>query len=540
MNEQPYNIIKMLVDSNRIRLNEAELKLQLLSHPSYPSLHSLTGVLKHFKINNLAIRLPTNQAVLSQLPAYFVASIQTELGEDLVFIEKQKKGITVHYNLKKTRQVTEDAFLEMWKGVILAIEKDEHVKETKPSAFTRFIKWPMYTLGGVLLFVFIFLNASWLAGAHFFLSILGLILSVMIVQHELGLQSSFAQQFCNLSPHTSCDAVLDSAGALLFGRVKLSDLCVLTFSTFCGYGLLLFISGMWSNSLLSILNVLALPFIVYSIYYQYQVVKKWCPLCLGIATVLLLQAGLVLVNGFSLATFSFHWTSALFLLMSTIVAVAIWDFLKPILSKKTSLEKLEVEHHRFKRKFSIFKALYQQQDLLSPATSIPGEIIMGNENAALELILVTSPSCYYCKGAHSDIVKLLAQFGEKIKVTLRFYVNPNNQNGDTFRIVSNLFDIYNTEGASACQSALDEVYKMEANLQTCLPNRTLRRSYDQVLSQQFNWCVENEIHFTPALVLNGRLFPMDYSRNELVYFVDDLVEWFEKEKQNNPLQLRAS
>ena len=92
MNQHLYYIVKQLVSKNDIRIHEDELQLQLLSHPSYPSLHSVTGVLDHFSIPNAALRIPKTQEVLQQLPPYFMASMTAQKGQELVLVEKKSKG----------------------------------------------------------------------------------------------------------------------------------------------------------------------------------------------------------------------------------------------------------------------------------------------------------------------------------------------------------------------------------------------------------------------------------------------------------------
>ena len=43
-------IVKKLLSKNAISFDKKELDFQIQSHPSYPSLHAITGVLDHFNI----------------------------------------------------------------------------------------------------------------------------------------------------------------------------------------------------------------------------------------------------------------------------------------------------------------------------------------------------------------------------------------------------------------------------------------------------------------------------------------------------------
>ena len=46
----------------------------------------------------------------------------------------------------------------------------------------------------------------------------------------------------------------------------------------------------------------------------------------------------------------------------------------------------------------------------------------------------------------------------------------------------------------------------------------------EILKRERNWCIENNINFTPELLINGQSFPKEYDRSDLVYFIEDLHE----------------
>lgn len=526
MKEQIYENLRKLLIQNNIRVNQDELNLQLLSHPSYPSMHSLTGVLDHFRINNLALRLPVNKETVKQLPPYFMANILEDGGEFLVLTEKKRDRIQLSYENEKVVLVSEEAFLKIWNGVILAIEKDEHVKETKTSLFTQTIQKLFYFLGFLFLGYFLYSCSSYFSQAHFLLSMVGLLLSGAIVQHELGLQSAAANKLCNRSENTSCDDVLNSKGATLFGSIKLSDLSIVAFTTYTLNWILLFLSGTANFSVLSLLTLFAIPFTIYSVYYQYQVVKKWCPLCLAIVAVLLLQASALLSLDSFTSILAIDTVSIALFLGSFIVASSAWHFIKPLLVKARTLENLEVEHYRFKRNYSLFDILHRHYDSIPAPASIPGEMVFGNENAAIEILMVTHPFCHYCKQAHEDIEQILKGAKGKVKVTLRFNVSGGGKEDTGFQIASRILHLYDTQGKTVALHALDQVFGKNADGNKWLQSQQGKRdtSYDHILEKQGSWCRTHGINFTPAVYLNNRLFPYEYDRTDLLYFLDDLTE----------------
>jgi len=85
MNNELLFLANTLAKKNNIRLDYKEAKIQLLGHPHYPSLNCITDLFNHFKIDNLALQVDTNQEVFSQIPNTFLAQIVNEDREELGF-----------------------------------------------------------------------------------------------------------------------------------------------------------------------------------------------------------------------------------------------------------------------------------------------------------------------------------------------------------------------------------------------------------------------------------------------------------------------
>ncbi len=526
MRDQLFNILDQLIIKSNIRINRSELKLQLSSHPSYPSLHALTGVLEHFDIPNAALRLPVNKEILDQLPRHFIANVDTDRGGDLVLIEKKGTKIKLKLDTDKNKIISQEAFLNQWKGIIVVIEKDDLMEEVPSQGMAVFFNWLLVFCGVLWTANIVFSLSDPFAQIHFLLSLIGLVFSIQIVKHELGISSMVANNFCNLSENTSCDAVLNAKGATLFGWLKLSDISLVIFVAYSCFWLLSFISGNTNALLISAMTAFAFPFVLYSIYYQYRVVKKWCPLCLGIGFVLILQFSSLLLYDFSPAKIHLDMQSIGLLAWSLLSSAAIWSLLKPVLKRKEALGKLELAHHKFKRDFSLFNALYAKGSSLSSTAPIAREIVLGNRNAPIEIILVTSPFCYFCKAAHRDIDKILRKAKDKVKVIIRFVVDVKNKDTDLYKITSKLIEIYNLKGDTACLHALEEVYGAEVDYKKWLQkyNQRSYEKYESTLEQQHKWTQANGINFTPAFYLNRKAYPKEYDRIDLLYFIEEFIE----------------
>lgn len=530
MKAQLYTLLQKLIIKNHIQLHQDELKLQLLSHPSYPSLHAVTGVLKHFSIPNLAIKLPTTVDVIKQLPVSFLAVLDKNDNEELVLVERKKGGIKLLEDDKQKKIISEEEFVQQWTGVIIAIEKDESVQETKKEPYSILFKIISIVLLIAGIAGFVVKTPSNFAIAHFLIGLFGIGISILITKHELGIQSNAENNFCNLSEKTSCDAILKSKGALLFGTFKLSDLSLVSFVGFTVSWLLFSIMGISNYLMIGVLSTLAIPFTLYSLYYQSVVVKKWCPLCLGIVAVLWLQFSSLFLSELWISSVTLDPISIVTISLSFVIAIVVWGTLKPMLQDKASFTKLQIDQTKFKRNFSVFKALALKKESHIDIDPIPGELVFGKQNAPIKLTLVTSPFCYYCKEAHKDMEHLLKLGEDKIRLTLRFLANPEQKESDLYKTVSEITHTYHTEGRSVAMKLLHKLYSEDTDIKNWVKERNIHfnAGYDMIMQRQLAWADTNLINFTPALYLNGHLFPNEYERKDILLFMEDLIE-----QQNN-------
>ena len=225
-----YQIYKLL-SSNRINVDRQELDFQIKSHPTYPSLHAITGVLDHFNIDNLALNVPVNEEILRQLPKTYLARVHTPEGEDFALVVEKTRGYELLFSKKKKSTLTIEKFLNIFTGIIVAVEKSEHTKTSKASS----IKYGSILIGTAILLGFItFVLSSPSLGIslYFILSLIGVFISISILKQELGFQNLLGDAICSdTTDKTDCNAVLTSDGAQIVGPFKLSDLSIIYFTS---------------------------------------------------------------------------------------------------------------------------------------------------------------------------------------------------------------------------------------------------------------------------------------------------------------------
>lgn len=519
-------ILKNFLKKENFKVNLKELKFQLLSHPSYPSLHSLTGVLSHLGIKNLALEVPVDMYTLQQTPDNFIS-----LTQDRQFMMVSRVGSKFELLLENKERKIKDAtdFLKDWSGIVVAAEIDGENTKLSNEAPNNKLSYAIYSLTGLLLIgFFIGWNPDWLQTLQLSLALSGLLISILIVNRELGFKSKVVDAFCSDGESTSCDEVLNSKGASLFNFLKLSDLSVIYFLGLVITWLLVLAFGK-TNSIIILLTTLTIPVTLYSIYYQYIIVEKWCPLCLGIVAVLWTQFGTFLIGGAGIKDISLNFGNSVIALFSFLLATSIWIFIRPLLHGRHELGKLKIEHYKFKRNFDLFLSVLNKGVRLEPnlPTFEGREIVLGNVHANVSILLVTSPQCFYCKSAHNELEKVLDKNPDDINLVIRFNVNAKEKEDIGNRVCSRLLELYETQPVETLLKAMGEAYAEDSDLPKWLLDwgePINHEDYSTILLEQQQWCIEKEVHFTPAVYINGKEFPKEYQRTDISYFIEDLTE----------------
>ena len=218
-------------------------------------------------------------------------------------------------------------------------------------------------------------------------------------------------------------------------------------------------------------------------------------------------------------------------------AFAIWSFLSPSLTNLHQLKQVQIDHVKFKRNFGLFSSLLEKSDTVNTYIENTSEIVLGNPKSNLELTIVTSPFCGHCKPVHTLIEDILKKYSDQIKVQVRFNANYKDSENDLTKITSKLIDIYHVQGQDKCLKAMHDIYNNQKP-KDWLETYGTCNNQDQALNsleQQSEWCQSNALNFTPVILINGKTYPKEYDRTDLIYFIEDLNEYFEEANVLGPM-----
>lgn len=523
MNEYLVFLLKSALRKNKLKVDEDELRFQLLSHPSYPSLHSVMGVLSHFSVEGLALELRVDEDTLMQLPEVFMAFIEHEGSKVFALITRNENSYELILDQYQEKQVSALDFLKIWTGITIVFENSGN-KSQPPTPKSK--QWYWFLIGASIVTLFLLFEPDLITSVSFALSIVGILISSLIIRHEMGFRSTIVDKACSsTSEITNCNKVLNSKLATLWFGVKLSDLTAVYFIGL-SLSLLLSVFGQVGNTdLMAVVVIVPLPFTFYSIYYQSKVVGKWCTLCIGIIITIWLQVSLILLeNGIPtkipVDAYSMLIVGASFLLAASGGALIISK-----LKTEQEFRDLKIEYYSFKRNYNVFKKVAANSDLIDKQTSWDGEIVLGNKEAQFEILLITNPLCGHCMEAHRIVKQVLDKYSSQLNIRIRFNVNIKRKGNPENEISARLLEILETQSQVRCLDALHDIYSgLQAEEWLLKWGAPSSERYNGLLELQRNWCLQNNFNFTPEIVLNGTPFPSEYQRADLLYFIDELLE----------------
>jgi uncharacterized membrane protein len=502
---------KYLESTNFYNQNEA-FEDFFFSHPNYPSLYAISDSLTLLSIENIAVKVPKEK--LSELPESFLAFYNN----DLVLVTKTNTVVIIETEKGDKKTMSNAEFIANWNGIILAIEPN--TTESKGRNSFNFIG-TKYGLSIVSLIVLSMLFYGF--DIQYFLllitSLMGFIVSIFIIQEKLGVANETVSKICNWASNTSCYSVIKSSQSNINKWVSFVDL-PLVFFTVNLLSLLLF-SG--SSTLVGCVNLVSIPMILYSIWIQKFQLKKWCVLCLTISFIIIFQAIIFSIN-FNIDAI-FEFSNLFFYLFSLIAVTSVWFFVKPILEDKIQTEKLNLGLKKFKRNYSIFNFLLKDILYLEGFNELEG-IHFGNNNAEVKLTIFISPSCGHCHKAFQDSYELIKKYPERIFLNVLFNINPENKNNPYTFIVERLLDL-NRAAPEKGKEAMLDWHIQQIGLQTWKEKwfiETIDLKVNHQILLQYNWCLKNELNYTPVKIVNSKLFPNEYEISELKYFLNDFSD----------------
>lgn len=512
-----FDYLYKYLQKERIYINEKEFEFQLQSHPDYPSLLSITDTLTFFNINNGAINVGSSEIEL--LPDRFVTFFREKQKKPQLLLIEKKGNDYFQTKEKETLRLSLSELEDKWGGVVLIAEKPEfeHTKSTNK------LSWVLPLSLSIIFIVFLFQCEANLQTKLFFLfPILGILFSIAAIKDLFGIRNEFLNNFCSMTNATSCNSVVGSKKWRIFEIVNFSDLSVVFFTSQI-LGLLVFLfSGNTTVyfTIQKLLLIVSIPVLLLSVYYQNFIEKKWCPICLVIIAVIVLEIGYLIA--FQSTVFMILTKEVIVFGFIFLSLMSIWSALKKLLNKQKELKEFQLNAIRFERNYALFKnSLIAKEKVQLPQ----GSIILGNDKSDTKITIISNPFCGHCKEAHEVLETILEKHHNDIQIQVILNVNLASENDEGKKLFRSLMRIYEVVGEIAFVKALKNWFdKKNLSEWYDLNSASNTIEFDAIFNAHNKWCGENNYNFTPAIFINGYEYPQFFDRKKLLFYINDLIE----------------
>ncbi|MGN6395261.1 MAG: vitamin K epoxide reductase family protein [Mucilaginibacter sp.] len=517
-------VAKLLKSLNH-QVNTREIIADLDKHPDYPSMLAISDVLNNFNVVNNAFRVDAES--LAAIPAPFIIHARSNGGEFLV-VEKVK-GDDFYISGEKydNKRIPLDELTKIFGGVILVPEPTENLKPAfSLKKLLLSLKYPLLLIGTLLIilstlvFNTIYLsNVTWASALLTVVKTAGLITSVLLLVQSINSNNPLVQVLCGGGGNKDCNAILSSKAAYVFDGLTWSEV---GFFYFAGTWLMLLFGGASVQTLqmLAILNVLSLPYTVYSIYHQWRVAKQWCVLCCTVQAVLWLEffsLAFAVYNQPFIAPPLAFWSIAFISLLSPVI---IWLLLKPVLLKGQQLQPLKDQLRKFKYNAELFNRMLTDQ----PKFTTPDDewsLVLGNVEAENVITMVSNPYCPPCSKTHLMLDELLEKNGN-IQARIVFTAD-NTETDRKTPVARHLMALHDLPDKSIVKKAMHDWYEQKQkdyeSWAKVYPVTLIEKSFKK-LDQQKAWCEVAEVAATPTLLVNGYKLPDIYQLPDLRYMLE--------------------
>jgi uncharacterized membrane protein len=534
-NTNTINVSACYLKSLKVRVTESTLKQQLQEHPYYPSLYSLGIVFDRLHVATTALKLDKENFDKLQPP--FIAYISGQnTGKDFVLVTAVSQSeVEFIAENKKPKKVSKEIFLNHWQKIVFLAEANEKSGEADFNLRRRkeilarnktsaLIGASVFMLAATVCFFLHSLPTDFIMNATVLvlIKIAGVAATILLLTYEIDKSNAFVKSICTAGKQTNCAAVLQSKASKVLG-VSWSEAGFFYFASTFLFLLFPTVSFADKTFILAIANLVAVPYIVFSIYYQWKVVKQWCPLCLTVQAVLAAELSWSIIN-FWPHSWAFSFQPSAFTLLPIVycllIPISVWFILKPFILKAKDEPVYKAAYKRLLYNRETFGHLLHQQATAPDGYQNIG-ITLGNPDAENTIIKVCNPYCRPCSKAHLILDEII--YNNK-NVKLKLIFTASNDKDDKRGIAArHLLAIYEKQNALQTQKALDDWYladkkDYEAFASKYPVNGKIKQQEKQI-EEMSKWCKEAQISFTPTIFINGHRLPEKYKIEELQYIL---------------------
>jgi protein-disulfide isomerase len=515
------NVIFSLIKNLKGNVTYKTARGCLSDHPDNPSLLALSDCLTSWNINNQAYLISREDYDVNDLLFPFVAHF-SERGGRFVLIKQIDNG-NVRFSDEENEEaiMPEAEFLRRWDGIALHAELAENSGEKdyvqkKLSFFLSDLALPigLILFLGILGLILYQQSIVWQQVISLLIKLAGLSVSILLLAQSINADNPFIQNLCSLGKKNNCNTILKSGAAKITSWLSWSEV---GFFYFAGSFLSLLVNPA-SIVFLAWLNILAIPYSIYSISYQYKN-KNWCMLCCAVQALLWLELLTNLIFGNLTLSLAFSLFNIALLMICFLSPIVIFSFLKPIFLASAQLKPVQQQLKKFKYNNDLFKQALTSQ----PRYTVSDEllpIVIGNARAETVITVVSNPFCGPCSKAHKTIAEWLKTRADiHLKVIFSTADHDHDSATKMARHITALSLMKNQQVTeNALNAWYDQSNKEFENWAEQYPVE-INDTVAGVTEKHKAWCRMAEIAFTPTILINGYKLPEPYRLEDIKYLL---------------------
>ncbi len=503
--------------SLEIRVTQTSIKQQINALTTF-DLEVISDCFKHYAIRSMGVNIGTQDLGQIPLPAIIALNTPSLSFGILTKVDNHRVEFKTYQNGLESKTI--DDFGCEWTGIALLLEKTNRSGEPnfvnnrrleKLSGLRRSLAY------GLALLLFI---AGGFAVPGFILPFLflsaGLALGLALFKQALGQETILGQAICKSGTATDCNKVIKSKLAIVYADISLAEITFLFFAGVLSAQVVSLVFNLSYNVFLCWLSVTALPVTALSIYYQWRVLRTWCLLCLGVVACLWGLAGFY---AYHIDDWSGGWLATQAFAIGVALPLLLWFVVRTPIIQAASLPAFEKALSKFTKRLSVFEALSAQKAEIQ-LESYVGDVVLGNPEATQSITIVTNPTCGPCARAHRLADNWLEEHGDRLRIVLRFAVNPTDSG--TSRTVAKRLLTLGLRGDERLSIAVHDWYAREKpDLHEWLDrfNTAEHPEAEVRLTEHVQWCLANQLNATPTILFDSQQIPEEFSLHDFEYFL---------------------
>lgn len=502
----------------------SELQLILKSDPSFPSALSIIKTLMYFGVTTKAYKAKLEDIQKNINPS-IIQIIEDDKPKFVILKEVTSESVVyIDISSNDDVEISKDIFCKKWTGIIMTSDKNPDLKINYPTSRKYVIN---HLLMPFLVIVIAFLFAITIVPQRInnitttyivvlIINIIGIYTTSVIMEHEANRFAPISHNICNIGRYINCDKVITSKASKIFDKIPLSYMGFVYFTTKVFVVILSFLSGqtLSTTAILFLLSVCSIPYIMFSFFYQSFIIKSWCPLCITVMILLIIEILSVTIIPKDLLYFGLKryievdtFDVKIFLLSLCIGVLLLFVF-KRIIFFKTALTSNEIKNLKLKRQtISSCDTFFNKRK----DNSIKSAMSIGNKKAPILIKTIINPLCKPCKQISLEIIRIMNQYPNRFLWEICFdgVYDDININVAHLRIIE-LCDNQNADYLKL--NIIKDWFAMQSldSFSKKHPVKHISENSISILKEQLKTLEKSDIKHIPTIFLNDFEFKQEY------------------------------